>query len=1282
MSVIFGSDNRGLQIGETHERVEAHFYYYPERPETPPDPLSTVPFPRDPDFIFRGGLLQSIQKKNSISGSRIALVGLGGVGKSQLSIEYSYLVRCESPTTWVFWIHASSKLGFAKSLWDLASKAKIAGRKGSDVNIFTLVENWLQDDRKGKWIVILDNADDPEVLCSSPAGPHTTEGATKPLLSYIPRSENGSVIITSRTRETALKLVHHRNIIHVGPMDKSESLELLQTKLETPDLEETQASRELVEELEFMPLAIVQAASYIREQGDRCSVSQYLRFFRRSDREAIKLLEQEQIIYNRDESAEVSIFLTWQISFDHIQEMKPSAADLLSLMCFFDRQSIPDHLVRHRSRASQDDRDSEPPQNSSGNEAKEAEIDHDFEKDVLTLKNYSLISVADLNTFTMHRLVQLATRAWLENHGKITYWREAFIDNLYWEFPRVIEYGNWEQCRSLSPHIQSAVSQQPESQESRLRWAEILWHCASFALESGNNILGARDMASTARNQMIDLLSAGDMRVIECTMVLANAYSLEGEWPFATNMIENSVETCMEALGVDHPLTAKNMYFLALSFEKQGKRDKAELLQIQLVEVHKKISGENHPLTLGMMHNLALRYQEDGKTEEADRLWSYVKKAYQQSHETPALKEQMGRVVRASMLWNQGCWTEAENYFVQELQTETNNKGNYHPDTLASKVNLASIYHSQGQWEKAQSLLVQAVEGYDKWLGPGHPETLAAMNDLVSIYTKQGRFGDAESIQVRVVEAYKTKLGANHSQTLIRMSSLACVYLSHGRLDEAAHLQEKVVEERKALFGHDHPETLMCIANLASTYSKQGRHDKAEDLRIEIKETQERTLALDNIDRVGGIRDLSVVYQNQGRWEEAKLLLTQAIENSKNQLGSDHIITLASMDNLASMYIDQHMWEDAILLLVQVVKVRGIKLGEGHRETLTSMDKLAGTYMRHGLLEEAEDVQMRVVKARKVNLGEHAPDTIRSMNNLAMVYNEQERFEEAENLQTQVVSSREIMLGVYNSDTLLAIDLLAAIYLGQGQWDKAAKLQERVIEAKKAKLGIENPDTLASMHTLAELYLHKGPSRWTQVEEILTEIIEIRKEKLGLGHHDTLSSKETFLEMLISQERWEEAETVGTEILEIRKIQLGVGHDDTLRSMSELVKISMVQDRLDDAERLELLFMETCKANLGEKHPDTILSMSRLAGIYVCKGDDRFRFEAAEKLQVQVVENQKARLGVNHPATLESMNNLAVILRVLGREDEAEQYQLQVKMLESLKSVWPSVSVQAHHNHY
>ncbi|CAG8135564.1 unnamed protein product [Penicillium olsonii] len=143
-----------------------NYRFPPERPETPPSPLSTVPFARDPEFVRRDKLLNQIYSKSSVAGSRIALIGLGGVGKSQLVIEYSYHVWSKLPATWVLWVHASNDARFEQSFRDIADQVKIPGRQDPKAKVFSLVENWLRDKKKGKWVCILDSVDNDRLLCA------------------------------------------------------------------------------------------------------------------------------------------------------------------------------------------------------------------------------------------------------------------------------------------------------------------------------------------------------------------------------------------------------------------------------------------------------------------------------------------------------------------------------------------------------------------------------------------------------------------------------------------------------------------------------------------------------------------------------------------------------------------------------------------------------------------------------------------------------------------------------------------------------------------------------------------------------------------------------------------------------------------------------------------------------------------------------------------------------------------------------------------------------------
>ena len=125
--------------------------------------------------------------------------------------------------------------------------------------------------------------------------------------------------------------------------------------------------------LDHMPLALVQAAAYIRERAPRCSMQQYLEEYQQSDSRKTSLLNREAGHLRRDAAASNSVLITWQISFDHIRKTRQSAAGLLSLMSFFDRQGIQEALLRRQS-STADERPSA------------VQTNNEFEDDVLALR--------------------------------------------------------------------------------------------------------------------------------------------------------------------------------------------------------------------------------------------------------------------------------------------------------------------------------------------------------------------------------------------------------------------------------------------------------------------------------------------------------------------------------------------------------------------------------------------------------------------------------------------------------------------------------------------------------------------------------------------------------------------------------------------------------------------------------------------------------------------------------------------------------------------------------
>lgn len=726
--------------------------------------------------------------------------------------------------------------------------------------------------------MILDNLDDHELFHTNAAqGQGPSNPATRPLLDYIPRIINGSVIMTSRSQDIARQFVQDSSLIQVEPMEKSEATELLMRKIAFSEEEfsqQNQQSLELVGELEYMPLAIIQAAAYIKHRASRCSVSQYLEMFRQSDRHATSLLKYEAGRLYRDWEAKNAILVTWQISFNFIQRTRPSAADLLSLMCFFDRHGISEHLLRNKIGREHRDPNLERPAGDSSDEERdtmtEFDADQDFEDDVFALRSYSFIHIEDKNLFTMHRLVQLAARVWLVSHNQGEHWKEQFIMRLSKEFPDG-NYENWVKCQSLFPHVKAALSQRPDSEVSTLEWASLLYRGAWYAFKKGN-ITDMREMVSNSRKQRIKIMGKEAEESLSSTLMLANAYWLEGRYKDAEKLELQVVEIHTMKFGESHHHTLISMSNLAATYNYQGRIKEAKELQIQVLETRKITLGVDHPSTRTSMVNLAATYSDLGQWEEAKELNIQVLKARraQLGEDHPSTLRSSGHL--ASTYRKLGQWGEAEKLEEMVMATLTAKLGEHHPDTLTSMDNLALTYQRQGRWKEAENLEARVIETRSTFFGEEHLNTLTSMSILALTYQNQGRWKEAEELETRVLELRKMKLGEFHPDTLASMQNLACAFGGQGRGEDAENLLIRVLEGTKSNFGMEHPDTLTIMNNLASTYSSRGRWEEAERYFLQVIKTRQATIGKDHPSTLVSIQNLASMYKNQGQWEKAEKL--------------------------------------------------------------------------------------------------------------------------------------------------------------------------------------------------------------------------------------------------------------------------------------------------------------------------------------------------------------------------------------------------------------------------
>jgi len=242
-------------------------------------------------------------------------------------------------------------------------------------------------------------------------------------------------------------------------------------------------------------------------------------------------------------------------------------------MSFFDCQGIPEALLRHGTvqEGCQQDRDEYNSDDEQDyDEDHVSESSHDFETDVLTLRNFSFISInADGATFEMHRLLQLATRKWLEANGRFEHWKQRSVRNLCKEFPTG-EHGNWVKCQALFPHAKSLLKQRPENEVSLKQWALVLYNAACYASAIGN-YADAEKMSTKSVQARRALFGTEDEKTLSSTALLALAYNLGGRWKEAEGLEMQVMEIRQRILGAEHPSTLTSISNLASTYWSQGR---------------------------------------------------------------------------------------------------------------------------------------------------------------------------------------------------------------------------------------------------------------------------------------------------------------------------------------------------------------------------------------------------------------------------------------------------------------------------------------------------------------------------------------------------------------------------------------------------------------------------------------------------------------------------------------------------------------------------------------
>lgn len=730
--------------------------------------------------------------------------------KTQDALDFVYSNRKSRN---IFWIHCGSSVQFDEDYRKLAKLVNIpeTNESGSSGDVKRVVKDWLESEESGDWILVLDNADNKLDFF-----PNTSGNSNAGLARYIPQATKGTVIITTRDYEVALQLAGTKAVLTKKAMQSSDAEALFRHHYPGWVPHDKPDCVQLLRELQHLPLAVVQVASYLEMNRHILTPAQYLKRYRSTKEDERILLSKS--VYNswRSKSASTgseTVLTTFAITFRQIQEQSPLADAILTVIACIDPQGIPYQLL----------------------------ADVEGGNDVILLgealaklHNLSLLQVTSTDninkSYTVHSLVHLAIQHFLSPQDRDTALRKT-AHHLMEVLPPNGEFKHWPAWRQYLPHTtvflhNSQLLTTPEV-------ASICYGTADYLITTGR-YRDAQVLAERAVSIRTMVLGEGHSDTLDAIICLANIFRCQGKLKDAERLEAGLLKKWALRFGETHQDTLTSMNNLAITFSFQGRLKEAEELQSKVLEIDRKLRGEKHRDTLTSMNNLATIFFKQGRLREAELLLIKVLKTRTKVLGTNH-PDTLSTKSNLALTFNlQGRFKEAEKLEVQLLEISTDQLGKEHPDTLASMNNLAITLRKQGRDKEAEELQVKALEVEKRVLGEEHPDTLTSMNNLATTLSQQDRWSEAEELRLKVLEISTNVLGRNDLNTLTYKNNLAHVLSNQGRWMEAKNLHEEVLEMRTVLLGIKNPDTLQSMNNLAFNLYALGNFDKAIQIMDEV----------------------------------------------------------------------------------------------------------------------------------------------------------------------------------------------------------------------------------------------------------------------------------------------------------------------------------------------------------------------------------------------------------------------------------------------------------------
>jgi tetratricopeptide (TPR) repeat protein len=811
---------------------------------------------RNPSFTGRGQELDELHHRLSESGSAAvlpeALHGLGGVGKSQIAIEYIYRHASEYDAVW--WIPAERPEQIKQSLTQLAAQLGLDPVSNSSALVATTLEALAAGEPYHRWLLVFDNAEEPDVVRE-----------------FFPQGEVGRILITSRNALWA----RTARTVDVDVFTVEESVELLRRR--GPELPYEQAAR-IADTLGNLPLAIEQAAAWLSETG--MPVDEYLQAFEG---------ERADVIQRRSELLGAGVPVdypepvaaAWNMSLRRLGENNPGAYQLLQICCFFAPEPIPRRYFTGV-------RGLELPRELTEVLRDPIKLGHA----IRAISRYALIKVNYRDsTVQMHRLVRAVLVGQMSptERADMRHGAHALLANS--DPGDSGQAANWAAYAELLVHARFSRALECDD-----HWVRQLVANLIFYLNGRGDYATCLDYGREVLDRWNARLGADDLQALAVARTVGSVMRLVGDHDEAAELNLRSLRVLRERHGPDHPETIATMGSVAQDARIRG--DFAAMLEIEQDRWQRAVRefDEGSPQTLAAANDYALALRRTGDFDAALAIDSEAKEHAeinlgQDSLLTLILTSNLSIDIRES-----GDYLRARDMQEQTMQRVLHVVGDATaPLSLIAARNLATARRKAGDHQGSVEALEATVRAYRRKLNKRNTNLSSAVLAM-SMALRQ----NADLIGAREVgeEAYATldgMLGDNHPYTLAACTDLAVTMRLLGEVEQARAMDADAAAKLADRLGPTHPTTIAAAANLASDHYTLADYAEAEALdRALLERCHERFAAMDHPTTLAVALNLSLDLRALGRTQEAAELHATTLDRFRATLGPAHPATVGA----------------------------------------------------------------------------------------------------------------------------------------------------------------------------------------------------------------------------------------------------------------------------------------------------------------------------------------------------------------------------------------------------